>query len=80
MGPSGKRKMILRMSRGSPKNSILPESTKACDHSSATREALNHLKGGGWLRSAELVHAGTENVPFYVLTCPIRDGTAWCPW
>jgi hypothetical protein len=73
MGPSGKRKMILRMSRGSPKN-LIPESTKACDHSSATREALDHLKGGGWLHSAELAHAGTENVPFYAyVRDPRRD-------
>jgi hypothetical protein len=59
MGPSGK---------------ILPGSTKVCDDSSATREALDHLKGGGWLHSAELAHAGTENVPFYAyVRDPRRD-------
>lgn len=61
------------------RESIRTESIKGCDDSIATQEELGRLDGGSWLSPPGPSHASTEIVPFYVLTCPVRDQVTKCP-
>lgn len=62
------------------KDSIRPESTKGCDDSLATREALDHLSGTAWTPVAGPSSGNTDVAPFLAFSCTIRGDTAWCQW